>query len=413
MEDQSFEAIMGMFDTNDVPNQKAIVQQLRGQNDLGQLYSMSPTMGKVGTQMQTNALNSAKEIGDRRSEGLSRTRQAEQDKLAKEKYDQTLLGYSDIKQYEKADGTAESWGTNNRTGKVEPIPEMEGLKPFQKKYGTETPKMINIPGMADAKIGVYTDGRVLAPNGKIYPEHTAFAADYPDLAELAMQNSEQRKEREKFATDEGELNSARVESAYQAIGASEALVEDFRNMRKLVLGNSGDSGAWTNKLSAYWPTLRGNTALFESIKKSMALDNLGRWGLTPVSDKDLQYVMDATVPDLSEADMLVWLDHKEEAAQRLAEVSQIMTDFYTANGGKRPVGDVKVKLDKEIKQALGDFKFRSPVNDDEAKAATAAKAEVKADTPTAKAGIPTKLKGKITQGDWDSYSPEQQKQLAN
>lgn len=99
MEDQIFQALVGQVQgggqpPGDVPS--ATVSALRQQHDLGQLYSMSPTLSKVGQSMQTGALNSAKEIGDRRQQGLTRTRQAEQDRLAKDKYDQTLLGYDGI-----------------------------------------------------------------------------------------------------------------------------------------------------------------------------------------------------------------------------------------------------------------------------------------------------------------------------
>ena len=73
MDEQSFNAIISGVQGQG--GQSALVKQLRGQHDLGSLYSMSPTLSGVGQQMQKTALSTAKQAGDRRQQGLTRARQ--------------------------------------------------------------------------------------------------------------------------------------------------------------------------------------------------------------------------------------------------------------------------------------------------------------------------------------------------
>lgn len=80
MPDQ-IDALLGLVDPNDMGAQQALAHQLRGDSQAGEFYSLSPTLGDYGKTMQKSALSSAKTGGERRNQGLARSRQAEQDKL--------------------------------------------------------------------------------------------------------------------------------------------------------------------------------------------------------------------------------------------------------------------------------------------------------------------------------------------
>lgn len=84
MDEQSFNAIISGVQGQG--GQSALVKQLRGQHDLGSLYSMSPTLSGVGQQMQKTALSTAKQAGDRRQQGLTRARQKMMDEEQQRRY---------------------------------------------------------------------------------------------------------------------------------------------------------------------------------------------------------------------------------------------------------------------------------------------------------------------------------------
>ena len=90
MDDQRFQALMGQVSPTNTTGQQALARQLRGQHDLGQLYSLSPTVGDFGRSMQQQALNTAQDIGERNRQGLRRARQAERDRIADQRYEAGL-----------------------------------------------------------------------------------------------------------------------------------------------------------------------------------------------------------------------------------------------------------------------------------------------------------------------------------
>lgn len=73
------EALLGLVDPNDMGAQQALAHQLRGDQQAGEFYSLSPTLGDYGRTMQKSALSSAKVGGERRNQGLARSRLATQD----------------------------------------------------------------------------------------------------------------------------------------------------------------------------------------------------------------------------------------------------------------------------------------------------------------------------------------------
>lgn len=69
------DALMGLIPAEDTAGQSAVANALRGQQKMGNFYSLSPTLGDYGKDMASSALTSAKQAGDRRQQGLTRTRQ--------------------------------------------------------------------------------------------------------------------------------------------------------------------------------------------------------------------------------------------------------------------------------------------------------------------------------------------------
>jgi hypothetical protein len=80
MDNQAFAALMGSVPEPGSEDDNAIVNQLRGQHDLGGLYGFSPELKDMGQSMQQGAVDSAKQIGTRRQQGLTNARNAELDK---------------------------------------------------------------------------------------------------------------------------------------------------------------------------------------------------------------------------------------------------------------------------------------------------------------------------------------------
>lgn len=91
MDNQIFQAMLGTdMPADNSAESLSMANALRGQSDLGQFLSIAPGLETAGQDMQKNALGQAKQIGDRRQQGLTRTRQEMLDKRQREQ-DQLAL----------------------------------------------------------------------------------------------------------------------------------------------------------------------------------------------------------------------------------------------------------------------------------------------------------------------------------
>ncbi len=402
MDDQRFQALMGLVKPKDMTSQQALANQLRGQHDIGQFLSLSPTVGDFGRSMQQSALDTAATAGQRRQQGLTRARQAERDRIADQRYQDELArsqqGYSDT-QFVKQDGQTFQIGTNNRTGEVEIIPGTEGMTPFKTSgYSSSRPKMINVPGMPDVKIGVYDDGRVLAPNGEIYQDRSAFEADYPDIAQTGIDYAAQRERAETTAKEDAEAtvlnlsNMAELDSTYAT------------NIAALdqVVAATEVPGVRAGPIYSQLPTLFNPSALLDSSLSKLTLDALGKYKLTPVSDRDLEELRSAAAPNLTAPQLRLWAMHKRESLRRIREANLVLEDWIAENN-RIPRGSERKQLQErmdQIKYGDGfDFAFKlgdAPTTDTEA-------ATVTGTNPLANRGV--------TDEEWNSLSPEQQQML--
>ena len=400
MEDQIFQALVGQVQSGGQPPgdvQSATVNALRQQHDLGQLYSMSPTLSKVGQSMQTGALNSAKEIGDRRQQGLTRTRQAEQDRLAKDKYDQTLLGYDGIQWIEK-NGEPLAMGRNKRTGAFEPVPNTEGMKPHTKKYGSSVFRSMNVPGLKEAGFRMNDEGQIMAPNGKIYDTQEEFAAEFPDLAGEALANLKSKN----FETQRGTDTAKEIQTAIDGHVETNGRLSNTANTLDTIL-SALDAGALSGNISDMFKTVDNSTAQLESALSNLTLDSLTQYKLTPVSDKDLEYVRKGAAPNLSAGGLKRWATHKKEAVKRMLEANKFMEDWIAANE-RMPRGEDRAYVEKQVGKILkGDgFKFAFDLD-----------AEEKREAQYRKDNAPIPRPSWIKEGDprWNALTPEEKQQV--
>jgi hypothetical protein len=83
------DALMGLIPAEDTAGQSAVANALRGQQQMGDFYSLSPTLGDYGRNKAKTALSSAEAVGDRRQEGLVHSRNAAKDEQARKEFNKT------------------------------------------------------------------------------------------------------------------------------------------------------------------------------------------------------------------------------------------------------------------------------------------------------------------------------------
>jgi hypothetical protein len=350
MDDQSFQAIISGLQPDGV-DQSALVSQLRGQHDMGTMLSMSPTLGATGNQMQKSALSTAKQAGDRRQQGLTRTRQAGQDKLAAEALTYDREKYTDIEELVDENGKVARYGLKDGRGPLVKIPDSDNLKERDKladraaaRAAGGAPKRLNIEG-TNLEYLRYPNGMIVYGTAE-YPSMKAFAAARPDV--MSAGNAAQADE--KYATEfAGEVAKgvgeevtalrtglAKTNSSY---GSSEA------NMRGII--NAIDQGANPGQIYAMAPTITNATSLLESIVSAESLELLNTYQLKPVSDKDMAVLRQVAAPNLDAAGLREWATNKIAVLQR-AQASGRIFEEWVATHDRVPRGAERDQLQKDM-----------------------------------------------------------------
>jgi len=397
MDDAAFQALINGPPADGSADQGAIVRQLRDQNEMGQLYGFSPELAPQGAQMQKSALSSAKDIGDRRQQGLTRTRQAEQDKLDREKYEQTLKGYTDIEEYTDADGKPVTRGISKRTGEMEDI--QTGYSEVQKKYGSSVYRKMTIPGYPDAGFRINDAGNIQGPYGQMFDGFEDFSAKHPDLASVALKNQYAQEFGKQRAKDTAEEVQVSIEDTKATQASGSDAIMTYNDIVTQI-----DDGAWSGPYTSWIRSFDNATLLLEKAMANLTLTGLTKHKLTPVSDKDLAYVKMSEAPNLTPQGLKRWATHKAEATKRVVEANAFMEEWYRENQRMPTKADKKL-IDPYIKDIMYGGGFEYSFSPDAAERRDA--------TETGGGAVPKALASRVSQADWDSYTPAQRAQLAD
>jgi len=387
------EALMGLLPPDEGAKQRALAQQLRGEKNLGDFYSLSPTVGDFGRNMSTRALNTAVQAGGQRNTALTQARQAEQDKLARQKWEQTLAGYDDIKQYQDADGNIKTMGVSRRTGQPEEIPAMEGLKEYSDP--TAGKNIWKSKLATGEEVLAHRDGTVTIPG---YGTFTSMAEAEADSLSRMGQGKRNIATETQRGTDEAKEVQTTIDNFVETRGTLDSAAASYDQIALAL-----ESGAWSGPMADWLPTLDNATAQLQSELDSLTLNALKRHKLTPVSDKDLEYVKRSAHPNLRPEALLRWAKHKAEASRRMAKANAYMEEWYRENE-RVPTGKTKELLESRVNEILkGDgFKFEFDV-----------RAEDKIDGKTPASTPSVSKPDWIDANSWNAYTPEQQRQLSD
>ena len=350
MDDLAFRALMGEAPADGSADQSAIVRQLRDQNEMGQLYSMSPTLAPQGEQMQTRALNSAKEMGDRRSQGLTRARQKATDDFAKQKHADSMIGYDDIEQYTDENGKVVTRGINKRTGKMEDI--QSGYSEIAKPSGGKDTWSRTLSTGEDALMRWKKDGtlEVATPFG-------VFASE--DAAEQYIKSSGRMKDAQRTKAAETEAGRSDIEDITGVIGevyGLEGIYSDSnRNIDDML--QSIEEGAETSEVYSLFPSFTDSTLRFESAREKERLRMLDVYKMTPVSDVDYRALSKGAQPNLSRAQMKEFLTHKKEGLKRMKKANKVLEDYLRgrkSRGLGMPTSDERADIQQDMDTILHD-----------------------------------------------------------
>ena len=371
MDDQIFQAMLGTAMPADGPPSSAMANELRGQRDLGQLLSIAPGMEKTGQNMQTGALAQAKQIGDRRQQGLTRTRQMERDKLADDRYateekrkdaalklDADILkyergGWTDIEERADSQGNVALYGLMDGRGALQKIPDSDGLKetdPYAGRgKGTGKGMKIKLPG-TDAVIWKNTDGSIEGPKGEDFADFAAFAAAYPKFASAeAAYNSALAKGSEAFASSlEGGIADEVTDVRTSAAQQNSSYVNSLGNLQAMLY--QLDQGANTGQIYDWFPTITNATSMFESLVSAETLDLLNKYQLKPVSDADMKVLKSVASPGMDNEAMKIWATNKIKVLKRAQASGRVFEDWVRANE-KVPSGAERDQLEADMAAA--------------------------------------------------------------
>lgn len=315
---QSIEAMMGLLPPDDMIQQRALADQLRGKEQMGQFFSLSPTLSGYGQNMQGNALKAAQQAGDRRQQGLTRTRQAEQDRIAEEERQRKYQGFTDIKQYTNPDTKkVETWGRNKSTGNYEQIPEMAGLTEYT---DPDTGKNTWSSELSTGeKVLVHRNGSVTIPGRGTF-------IDMSDAEANSLERMARGEANITAAKDWAEFDAAeagdKITSLVELDGAMGASLPTLDQIVAAV-----DSKATSGVIYDLIPSFTDATKYLESAKARMTLAGLQKYKLTPVSDKDLAELRAEAVPNLTPDQLKSWALHKKEAYKRAMKANRVMEDY--------------------------------------------------------------------------------------
>lgn len=209
--------------------------------------------------------------------------------------------------------------------------------------------------------GIASDNSVQGPYGNYYRSAQEMYDKNPELLERSKRQANERYRSKKFSESRGEGEGDRFIERMESLDTMSNMSSGYGRIVDAI-----DKGAWTGKVSDVFPTFRSASAYFESAAAELGLENLKKYKLTPVSDKDLKYVMSASVPSLPPEEMKAWALHKIEATQRLRDAEIMVLKALDDNAGKMPQGSERRALDREIDQIVngGDFKFEDPFSGD-------------------------------------------------
>jgi len=270
-----FELLMG-FGEDD--QRRMLADQLRRRKTAGQMLSLSPTeqVSNMGKGMQTTAYGAAEGVANQRNKGLDRAYRAERDHEADARY-------RILKRLEMARANRPRGGGSTKQWAKTVVNGVEGL--------------VN-----------YATGE-FRPSGAGAPENMAEYQAGEDAAAGSREytKTESKKQGEWTVEDQQQIKEdiASANDAYVAYGNAVSALQQ---------------GADTGTIESYIPDFRESTIRLNQAKKQIALDLLGKYKLTPVSNIDLMTLFDVAIPEnMQEASLLPWSKHKQEGLRRGVE----------------------------------------------------------------------------------------------
>ena len=367
-----FMAAMGLNDDQyDPQNMQALAQRLRGQRDLGAALSLSPTaqVQALGQKMYNDPMTQAQQIGNRRQQALTRTRQAERDaendsrwgitdaraaaaeqrktdehrrKMA-EIYDPTTM------KQRVQDGETVTYAVNRSTGMYEEVPELYGKQPSTSGYKGVTRsdddprnwKAMTTPAGEKYMQNMQT-GEIRYADGSVSPEEMG------DIKGTVKYGETYGGERGKASA---EWVDNAVDSGYAAAQSKRALMQPLNDILQATR-----EGARTGHLWNMLPDMTDVAGRFTGAVDALTLDNLTQYQLTPVSNTDIAVLKSAAVPVQSNEATAAWAEHKIQAFELLAKADEAVAD-YINEIGRRPNAADRAKMKQIVDGIVGDFDF--------------------------------------------------------
>jgi hypothetical protein len=375
-------ALLGL-DIDDEEQAHALAQQLRREKMTNDYFALSSTddvrdnaisrnksnllaattLGKrrrtdAATKLTNQRADARNEIDDShwdKTHGLSEATKA----LAQKKYEDKQNKRGDVQRWINADGDAknvyqDSQGKyfDNETG----LPaNLVGWKRDPEDYSG-----YRSGGTGAAKRDIYGNNVLhLGTPEAIFAEDST-----PYSIEESIRRYDDFRKRESKHTAERERLKAVYEKFGDVAGGSyEALLAANGSMNEALIKydeifNAVAAGAFSGKGWKMTPTLREATATLESAADTLALQELQKHKLYPISDKDIEYVKSAAMPDLYGASLQKWVTHKKEATRRMMKANT-MVSSYIREYGKIAQGADKQALEAQLEQVLhgGGFEF--------------------------------------------------------
>ena len=394
-----YELMMGLGVT-DEEQLRAMADRLRDRSASGQMLSLStiPQVQQLGQTLHSGTRTTAGDIASQRTGALNRARQAEQDrqnlmfKQAQERRAKELHSKRmrpDIKPYRMQDGSIQYgyWEGNNFV----PAQTPEGLSPYEKP----TSRGVGKQWYKTERNGVQGSAQYGVPNSFV----PATSADTDALNTMTQQELDYVRDK-KIAEGEGkklgEWSVEQRQSLSEAVAGNKQALTGYENAISAL-----EEGANTGTLENMIPSFRESTLRLEQAQKQLALDLLGTYKLTPVSNVDLMTLFDVAIPmNIQEDELVNWAKHKAEGLRRGQKILEATQKAAWTHGTaiENPNSEAYKELQAEIADIMSGYN-------------TTYSRETAQGVEKQPAGIQLTRPSWLDEASWNSYTDEQKQEL--
>jgi len=300
--------------------------------------------------MSKRAMRSAQLSGNRR-ERMKESILDEKNRREKQVYDRSKMGKAEY--FTDPDGVQTAMQQNDR-GQYVPVEELEGMKPF-KQFGRRggagggkvwySAVVNGVKGLQNSDTGEFK-----AAGAGISDEALA------DFADAENENLAAREKQKAIGKGEGTWVDKAVDSGYESASNSRSMMTPLQDMV-----NAIDDGANVGQLWNRLPTFTDATSQFDSAASTLTLENLKKYKLTPVSDRDLAELRRSAVPTYSNEQAKAWAQHKMEGLKLMSAADEYVADWVNENQ-KRPNAAERKQIEEHITNSIiagHDFAFKS------------------------------------------------------